>query len=156
MSIRRAEKRDIDDLLRLLTEVNMVHHNIRPDLFKGPATKYSHEELEQKLQIEEDPIFVFTNDKDQVLGYIFCVTEVVQESPLRTGIRTLYIDDLCVYETARGQHVGRQLYEYALDYARANGFYNVTLHIWGGNDSALKFYEKMGMQNQYTCLEQIL
>ena len=156
MSIRRAEKRDIDDLLRLLTEVNMVHHNIRPDLFKGPATKYSREELEQKLQIEEDPIFVFTNDKDQVLGYIFCVTEVVQESPLRTGIRTLYIDDLCVYETARGQHVGRQLYEYALDYARANGFYNVTLHIWGGNDSALKFYEKMGMQNQYTCLEKIL
>ena len=156
MSIRRAEKRDIDDLLRLLTEVNMVHHNIRPDLFKGPATKYSREELEQKLQKEEDPIFVFTNDKDQVLGYIFCVTEVVQESPLRTGIRTLYIDDLCVYETARGQHVGRQLYEYALDYARANGFYNVTLHIWGGNDSALKFYEKMGMQNQYTCLEQIL
>lgn len=156
MSIRRAEKRDIDDLLRLLTEVNMVHHNIRPDLFKGPATKYSREELEQKLQIEEDPIFVFTNDKDQVLGYIFCVTEVVQESPLRTGIRTLYIDDLCVYETARGQHVGRQLYEYALEYARANGFYNVTLHIWGGNDSALKFYEKMGMQNQYTCLEQIL
>ena len=156
MSIRRAEKRDIDDLLRLLTEVNMVHHNIRPDLFKGPATKYSREELEEKIRIDEDPIFVFADDKDQVLGYIFCVTEEVQESPLRTGIRTLYIDDLCVYETARGQHVGRQLYEYALDYARANGFYNVTLHIWGGNDSALKFYEKMGMQNQYTCLEQIL
>ena len=156
MSIRRAEKRDIDDLLRLLTEVNMVHHNIRPDLFKGPATKYSREELEQKLQIKEDPIFVFTDNKDQVLGYIFCVTEEVQESPLRTGIRTLYIDDLCVYETARGQHVGRQLYEHALDYARTNGFYNVTLHIWGGNDSAQKFYEKMGMQNQYTCLEQIL
>ena len=156
MSIRRAEKRDIDALLRLLTEVNMVHHNIRPDLFKGPATKYSREELEQKLQIEEDPIFVFTNDKDQVLGYIFCVTEVVQESPLRTGIRTLYVDDLCVYETARGQHVGQQLYAYAVDYARANGYYNITLHVWGGNDAAQKFYEKMGMQNQYTCLEQIL
>ena len=156
MSIRRAEKRDIDDLLRLLTEVNMVHHNIRPDLFKGPATKYSREELEQKLQIEEDPIFVFTNDKDQVLGYIFCETQEVPDTPLRTHIRTLYIDDLCVYETARGQHVGQQLYEYALDYARANGYYNITLHVWGGNDSAQKFYEKMGMQNQYTCLEQIL
>ena len=156
MSIRLAERKDIDDILRLLTEVNMVHHVIRPDLFKGPATKYSREELEQKVQTEEDPIFVFADDADQVLGYIFCVTEEVQESALRTGIRTLYIDDLCVYETARGQHVGRQLYEYALDYARANGFYNVTLHIWGGNDSALKFYEKMGMQNQYTCLEQIL
>ena len=156
MSIRRAVRKDIDDLLHLLTEVNMVHHLLRPDLFKGPATKYSRAEREQKIKIEEDPIFVYTDDKDQVLGYIFCETQEVQESPLRTHIRTLYIDDLCVYETARGQHVGRQLYEYTLDYARAHGFYNVTLHVWGGNDSALKFYEKMGMQNQYTCLEQIL
>ena len=156
MSIRRSEKKDIDDMLRLLTEVNMVHHNIRPDLFKGPATKYSREELEQKIQVEEDPIFVFTDDNGQVLGYMFCESQEVPESPLRTHIRTLYIDDLCVYETARGQHVGRQLYEYALEYARAKGFYNVTLHVWGGNDSALKFYQKMGMQNQYTCLEQIL
>ena len=156
MSIRRAEKKDIDDMLRLLTEVNMVHHNIRPDLFKGPATKYSREELEQKIQVEEDPIFVFTDDDGQVLGYVFCESQEVEESPLRTHIRTLYIDDLCVYENARGRHVGRHLYEYALSYARANGFYNVTLHVWGGNESAQKFYERMGMKNQYTCLEQIL
>ena len=156
MSIRRAEKKDIEDILRLLTQVNMVHHAIRPDLFKGPATKYSHAELEQKILAEEDPIFVLTDEEDHMLGYIFCETQEVIESPLRTGIRTLYIDDLCVDETARGQHVGRQLYEYALDYARSHGFYNVTLHVWGGNDPALQFYQKMGMQNQYQCLEQIL
>ena len=39
MQIRYAEERDIDDILRLLVQVNMVHHTIRPDLFKGPATK---------------------------------------------------------------------------------------------------------------------
>ena len=156
MSIRRAEKKDIDDMLRLLIEVDMIHHNLRPDLFKGPATKYSREELEQMIQVEEDPIFVFTDEHDQVLGYIFCESQEVEESLLRPHIRTLYIDDLCVYETARGQHVGQQLYEYALEYARANGFYNITLHVWGGNESAQKFYEKMGMNNQYTCLEQIL
>ena len=156
MSIRRAQSRDIDDILRLLTEVNMVHHLIRPDLFRGPATKYSREELEKKLQIEKDPVFVFTDDEDQVLGYIFCMLEEVPESPLRTHIRTLYIDDLCVYETARGQHIGRRLFEHALDYARTQGCYNVTLHVWNGNDAAWKFYEKMGMQVQYTCMEQIL
>lgn len=191
MSIRLAEHRDIDDILRLLTQVNMVHHRIRPDLFKGPATKYSREELEEKIRSWEDhstddrpedgqpperqpledqspnrpsrtvpspkdPVFVFPDDDGHILGYIFCEAQEVAESPLRTGIRTLYIDDLCVDETARGRHVGRQLYEYAIAYARANGFYNVTLHVWGGNDPALKFYQKMGMQNQYLCLEQIL
>lgn len=156
MCIRRAEEKDIDDMLRLLTEVNMVHHTIRPDLFKGPATKYSREELAEKLKAEEDPIFVFTDEEDKMLGYIFCEAQEVKESPLRTGIRTLYIDDLCVDEVSRGQHVGKQLYEYVLEYAREQGYYNVTLHVWGGNDAALRFYRKMGMQDQYLCLEQIL
>jgi ribosomal protein S18 acetylase RimI-like enzyme len=156
MKIRRAEPKDIDDILRLLTQVNMVHHTIRPDLFNGPATKYAREELKEKIKVEQDPIFVLPGEDSHILGYIFCESQEVEESPLRTHIRTLYIDDLCVDETARRQHVGQQLYDYALDYARKHGYYNVTLHVWGGNDSALHFYQKMGMHSQYQCLAQIL
>ena len=156
MHIRRAQEQDIDDILRLLVEVDMVHHAIRPDLFKGPATKYSAQELAEKLKNDSDPVFVCADDTDRLLGYIFCQTVVTQESPLCTGIRTLYIDDLCVDERYRGQHVGKALYEYVLAYARQNGFYNITLHVWDGNDRALQFYRKMGMTDQYTCLEQIL
>ena len=43
--IRRAELRDIPGLMQLLLQVDMVHHNGRPDIFKGPATKYNEEEL---------------------------------------------------------------------------------------------------------------
>ena len=42
--IRRAKENDIPDVLRLLVQVCMVHHNGRPDLFKGPATKYTAEQ----------------------------------------------------------------------------------------------------------------
>ncbi|MCR5702155.1 MAG: hypothetical protein K6G76_08440 [Lachnospiraceae bacterium] len=45
MLVRRAETKDISGLLRLLVQVDMVHHNARPDIFKGPATKYDEEEL---------------------------------------------------------------------------------------------------------------
>jgi ribosomal protein S18 acetylase RimI-like enzyme len=155
MSIRRAQAQDIPDILRLLVQVNMVHHNARPDLFKGPATKYSAAELREILRDDDNPVFVYT-EGDQFLGYIFCQAEICKESPLRTGIRTLYIDDLCVDETARGQHVGESLYRYVLDYAKKLGFYNVTLHVWGGNDGAQAFYEKMGLKTQYICMEQIL
>ncbi len=156
MTIRKAETRDIEEILRLLVQVNMVHHCIRPDLFKGPATKYSAGELEQILRRENDPVFVCEDGNGRFLGYIFCQTQITEESPLRTGIKTLYIDDLCVDETARGKHVGKALYEYALDYAKREGFYNVTLHVWGGNDAALAFYRKMGMSDQFICLEQVL
>jgi ribosomal protein S18 acetylase RimI-like enzyme len=154
--IRKAEEKDIPEILRLLVQVNMVHHNIRPDLFKGPATKYTPDQLKQIMNDPDTPIFVCTSDKGTFYGYIFCELERMEESNLHTGIKTLYIDDLCVDECARGHHVGSKLYHYTLDYAKKIGCYNVTLHVWGGNDKAEKFYKDMGMKTQFTCMETIL
>ena len=64
--VRRAEARDIPAILDLLVQVDMVHHNGRPDLFKGPATKYSAAELEKILADEETPVFVCVDPSDRV------------------------------------------------------------------------------------------
>ena len=154
--IRRAEKRDIPDILKLLVQVDMVHHNGRPDLFRGPATKYSAEELEEILKDDQTPVFVLTDEADaHVLGHAFCIMQQTGSRVL-TDIKTLYIDDICVDAAARRQHVGRRLYDAVLDYARAAGCYNVTLNVWTCNPAAQAFYESCGMQPQKTCMETIL
>jgi ribosomal protein S18 acetylase RimI-like enzyme len=155
LEIRLAEKKDIRGILNLLGQVNLVHHELRPDLFKV-GTKYDAAQLEEMIGIPEDPIFICPGGDGEVMGYPFCRSEEVEESPLRTGIRTLYIDDLCVNESAGGKGVGPALYEHALSFARERGFYNVTLHVWGGNGAAERFYRKMGMRDQYICMEQVL
>lgn len=154
--IRRAKENDIPDVLRLLVQVCMVHHNGRPDLFKGPATKYTAEQLKEIFRDDRRPVFVLTNEDDKVLGYAFCVYQEHFGDNILTDIRTLYIDDLCVDEDCRGQHIGKQLYEYVLDYARKNGFYNVTLNVWNCNESAMKFYQKCGLVPQKIGMEKIL
>lgn len=154
--IRRAKENDIPDVLRLLVQVCMVHHNGRPDLFKGPATKYTAEQLKEIFRDDRRPVFVLTNEDDKVLGYAFCVYQEHFGDNILTDIRTLYIDDLCVDEDCRGQHIGKQLYEYVLDYARKNGFYNVTLNVWNCNGSAMKFYQKCGLVPQKVGMEKIL
>ena len=154
-SIRPAVKADIPRILSLLVQVDMVHHRIRPDLFNGPATKYSEAELEAILADESTPVFVFPDEDGRVLGYAFCILKE-QHGPLLTDLKTLYIDDLCVDEAARGRHVGTALYEYVCEYARTLGRYNVTLNVWEGNDAARQFYEKMGMKPQKTGMETIL
>ena len=156
MNIRRGQGKDIEKMLDLLTQVNMIHHQARPDLFCGPATKYSRKELEEMLGIETDPIFVAVDEQDAVLGYAFCQTQQSSNHKLHTDIKTLYLDDLCVDEKSRGEQVGKKLFDYVVHFAKQYGYYNVTLHVWEGNDSAQKFYEAQGMQTQYTCLEQIL
>lgn len=152
--VRKAEKRDIADIMSLLYQVNAVHHQIRPDLFKGNTTKYSERELEAILQDYTHPIFVY--DDGKVEGHAFCQIIEIKNHLLLQDIKTLYIDDICVDRQARGKHIGKALYEHVIDYAREIGCNNVTLNVWEGNDPALSFYKSMGMQVQKTGMETIL
>ena len=68
----------------------------------------------------------------------------------------LYIDDLCVDEAARGQHVGSALYHHVCDWAADHGFYNVTLNVWSCNPRAQGFYEAMGLKPYKVGMEHIL
>ena len=154
--VRRANKNDIPRILELLLQVDMVHHNGRPDIFKGPVTKYNAAELEEIIADDETPVFVFADENDKVLGHAFCIHQQAVNHSVLTDIKTLYIDDICVDENARGKHVGKTLYESVIEYAKEKGFYNVTLNVWSCNPGALKFYEAMGLKPQKIGMEKIL
>ena len=152
--LRRACPKDIKRIIELLHQVNMVHHVIRPDLFKPYTTKYNEQELLAILDDDNKPIFVY--DDGEVKGYAFCQLSEVKDNLLLQDNKTLYIDDICVDEQARGQHVGKALYEYVRNYAQSIGCHNITLNVWEGNDPALSFYKNMGMKVQKTTMEIIL
>ena len=155
MEIRRAEEKDIPRLEELLLQVNLVHHKGRPDLFQV-GTKYTSEELSALLRNETRPILVAVDENDRVLGYCFGIFQQKKNDHILTDIKTLYIDDLCVDETIRGQHVGRTLYEAALALAKEEGCYNLTLNVWSCNESAMGFYQAMGLVPQKIGMEKIL
>ena len=152
--IRKACKNDIQRIIELLHQVDMVHHVLRPDLFKPYTTKYDEQELESLLGDDSKPIFVY--DDGQVQGYAFCQLSEVKDDKLLQDAKHLYIDDICVDEKARGRHVGKALYEHVHNYAKDIGCHNITLNVWDGNDPALSFYRNMGMQVQKTTMEVIL
>lgn len=153
--IRRAEETDMDDINDLLYQVLMVHHHGRPDLFKADTKKYTDEELKEIIHDDARPIFVAVHN-EKVVGYAFCIFQQYLNHNTLTDVKTLYIDDLCVDENCRGLHIGKQLYEYVLSYAKQEDCYNVTLNVWSCNESAMKFYEKCGLTPQKVGMEQIL
>lgn len=152
--VRKANKNDIDAIIDLLHQVNRVHYEIRPDLFKPNTTKYDHHQLEALLDDESKPIFVY--DDGNVLGHAFCLVTEVKGNQLLQDIKTLYVDDICVDKDARGNHVGKALFEHVRDYAVAIGCNNITLNVWQGNLPALNFYQSMGMHTQKTTMEIVL
>ncbi len=153
--IRRANIEDVPTIDKLLYEVHKVHSDARPDLFKAGAKKYNDKQLIEIIKDDLRPIFVATI-ADIVVGYAFCAHKQFVNDNNMTDVKTLYIDDLCVDESARGKHVGKALYEYVVDYARRNGYYNVTLNVWADNVKAVGFYEKLGLKVQKIGMEVIL
>jgi ribosomal protein S18 acetylase RimI-like enzyme len=153
--IRGAEEKDIDRILELLVQVNHVHAAGRPDLFIDGKRKYEKEDLIKMMRNPDRKVFVCTSE-NHVIGY--CMTEMQQSKGGRseTEKKVLYIDDLCVDEKIRKSGAGTALYEYTREYAKRNGCYSMTLHVWNCNPGARAFYDAMGMKPYMTAMETII
>lgn len=157
MKIRRAELKDSDKIISLLYQVQKVHSDARPDIFRQGAKKYTSEELHEIIaDVSNRPIFVATDDSDKVLGYAFCIIEEIKDSVNLSDRKSLYIDDLCIDETLRGKHIGSALYEYVLNFAKSENCHHITLNVWSLNENAMKFYEKCGLSPLKITMEKIL
>lgn len=155
MEIRFAIAQDVPGIITLLRQVGRVHHEGRPDLFRSNAQKYSPSQILELLNNSNRPIFVAV-EGEKVLGYGFCIMEYVENNSVLCDRTTLYIDDICVLEDCRGQHIGTKIYNEILRYAKERGCYNVTLNVWSCNPGAMKFYESLGMKPQKVGMEAVL
>lgn len=152
MVIRSARLGDIPGIQNLLLQVGEVHHQLRPDIFRPGALKYTAAQLEELLADPARPIFVAA-EEERVLGYAFCIHRDYDGTGASTCRREIYVDDVCVEEACRGQGIATALLNRVYDYAREQGCGFVTLNVWEGNDTARRFYEGMGMTPRNTNME---
>ncbi len=155
MDIRRAQERDIPKIGELLLQVHAIHSEKRPDIFRRGSRKYTDKELALIITDNARPVYVAELD-GEVRGYAFCVLEEIKDDKSLADRKSLYIDDICVDECHRGEHIGDALYRHVLAEAKRLGCYHITLNVWSLNPAALKFYEKMGLTPMKTTMEKIL
>lgn len=87
--IRRAEKKDIPGINKLLAQVLLVHHKGRADIFKETGQKYTDSELELLIKKTENPIFVFEDDEKTFWG-IVSVRQLYMKKDLQHTHTRLY------------------------------------------------------------------
>ena len=156
MNIRKAGKKDIPAIMDLLSQVLEIHASVRPDIFRSGTTKYSRDDLVQMFADDSRPVYVATDEKDNVLGYAFCIVRDLRSVSTMHPHLSMFIDDLCVNERARGIHIGETLFNHVKQQAKALGCRDITLNVWEGNDGARHFYDKMGMKVRETNMEIML
>ncbi len=147
LEIRRAVDPDIGRILELLHQVEEVHREGRPDMFRPGGIKYTESELAEIINSDETPVFVAVSE-GVVLGYIFGEVNEVRGSPMLFDMKTLHLEDVCIDESCRGKGVGAVLLEYVAEWAKANGFNRLDLDVWEFNEGARRFYERYGFSTQ--------
>ena len=153
-TIRSAEPRDAARLRELLEQICLLHVQGRPDLFV-PAGKYTVDDIVAMMGDDQSPIFV-ADTGDDVAGYVFCKFIRRQNNPVMHDRLMLYIDDLCIDEKYRRMGIGRALFEQAKKLAHQRGAYSVELNVWAFNESAIAFYQSLGMQPSRMNMELIV
>jgi diamine N-acetyltransferase len=58
-----------------------------------------------------------------------------------------------VKETFRGNGLGRLMFEKAIEFTKKAGAVSLELGVWEFNETAIKFYEAMGMKTQARKME---
>lgn len=144
--IRESKEEDSLSVYNLLRIIADLHKNGRPDMFPDLVSKYTVDEVKERLSKPDNGVFV-AEKEGSVVGYVFC--DVIREGV----VNTLYIDDLCVDPSARKMGIARMLMDKAKEYAKEKNCAYLMLNVWEFNENAVRFYENYGFETRTRHME---
>ena len=152
MNIRFAREDELEQVNQLRRQVNDVHVQGRPDIFKPGFPM----ELQNYLyEIYQDPNkdILVAEREGKLLGFA-CLQYVIRpENPFMKERRYLDVDEFCVSEGCQRQGIGKQMMQKIQALAREKGFSKIELNMWEFNQGALKFYEAIGFSTYRRYME---
>ena len=152
MIIRKLTLLDYEAADRLMQHLHDMHFEARPDLYIAVEHPYPLEEYEEKVTSEQF-ISLAAEEDGEIIGV--CFVEL-REKSLMVELPVAVMNALCVDEAHQRKGIATKLFEEATKLARGAGAKRLDLMVWGFNDTARAFYEKIGMKEQRRILEQEL
>ena len=146
MNIRRATSADGSLLSFLTVDVQRLHAERHPDIFKMPSddefalTFFDEQPADQKVSI------FIAEAKDQALGCVVCKLMERDQTLFTFELRYLLIDQISVRPEAQGKGVGAALIKQAELLARELNVKEIRLDSWDFNIKAHAFFENQGFE----------
>lgn len=154
ITIRNAQMTDFEQIKILEDAVFQFHRQARPDYFKTQYD-YTRQEYEELLN-RPAPIAYVAVCGERIVGICFGKIEQTAGNLVCRGRKIAVIEDLFTLPEYRRQGIASDMLEKALGQAAAQKAEGMELCVWGFNESALRFYEKHGMQVQFSRMEKRL
>ena len=155
MFIRFAKEDELDRINVLRKQVNDLHVEGKPDVFKPGFN----EELQNYVYyIFKDPEQkIVVADKDgEICGFAILHHIYKPENPFMKVRDFLDIDEFCVDEKHRREGIATAMVEFIKNFATEQGYHRLELNMWEFNQSALAFYEAAGFETFRRYMEMML
>ena len=152
MTIRFAEYEELDRVNELRRQVNELHVEGKPEIFKPGFP----DELRDFIHvIFRDPLkkIVVCESGGEICGFAVLSRIEKPETPFKLARVYLDIDEFGVDEAHRRQGIASAMVAFIRDYAKQEGFDWIELNMWEFNQDALKFYEAVGFSTYRRYME---
>lgn len=143
--IRKANIDDYIGINDLVKEVHSIHSKNRPKDYKEFDVPLKEEDFVNMINDDKVVIMVLENEMNELVGYSILKKIVINNHNIMCDKKKLHIDDLCISKKCRRKGLGRLLFNKIKEYAKEEGFDSIELNVWNFNQSAIKFYESLGM-----------
>jgi ribosomal protein S18 acetylase RimI-like enzyme len=144
ISIREATMDDYEAISRVLREVDSMHWDAMPEIFRECDEPLRSREYISGLITAENALLLLAEDSSRIVGAVSAVLRDAPDFQLYAPRRYAIIDCLAVTEEYRRQGLGGMLMESAHSWARENGATQCELCVWEFNQNAIDFYEELG------------
>lgn len=142
--IRRAVEADYEHLCQLWDEVDRLHRQRLPHIYRqadGPVREWDYF---AGLLADENVGLFLAELEGELMGFIHVLVAQARELPILVPRRFAVIDNLVVTEPARRLGIGRLLMEQVETWAREHGLTTIELTVYEFNQGAIALYEKTG------------
>jgi ribosomal protein S18 acetylase RimI-like enzyme len=144
MEIRRATAGDAGIVSRLNREVQQLHADALPHLFKPPSDAAFPPDAFAALVADEDTRILIGWADDTPVGYVYAQFMRRPENAMRHALDLCYVHHLSVDRAYQKRGYGEQLLGAVIALARARGIARIELDVWAFNDNARGFFASQG------------
>ena len=148
--IRNATTNDYGSVIKIISQVQDMHVEWRPDIYKYNDNLIAKEEFEKI--VENNTFFVAENENKKIVGVLEIIFRHI-ESPAHVTRDVIFIDTMAVDEKYRGLGVGHKMFEFLKMMKIEKNMDGIELQVNARNVAAYEMYKKYGFTEKSINME---
>lgn len=146
MKIRKANKRDAEQVARLYLQFWSVHKKINPLHQLDFIINYKNclKDVKELINYKDYCLYI-AEENNEVLGFILFT---IKKNPEGFKVRRYgFLEETAVDKKHRGRGIAKELHNFALHYFKKRGIRYVSCSVEVDNKVALKVWQKLGFRH---------